>query len=35
MAETERLRAHAALRIFDDRADRLRQIAEFVVNRTA
>ncbi len=35
MAETERVRAHAALRIFDDRADRLRQIADFVVQRTA
>ncbi|MCU1292332.1 MAG: farnesyl-diphosphate synthase [Bryobacterales bacterium] len=33
MAETERLRAHAALRIFDDRADRLRQIADFIVHR--
>lgn len=35
MAETERLRAHAALRLFDDRADRLRQIADFIVHRKA
>ena len=35
MAESERLRAHAALRMFDDRADRLRQIADFIVQRTA
>lgn len=35
MAEMERQRAHAALRMFDDRADRLRQIADFIVNRTA
>ena len=35
MAEEERLAAHAALRIFDDRADRLRQIADFIVHRTA
>lgn len=35
MAEQERLLAHAALRIFDDRADRLRQIADFVVHRKA
>jgi geranylgeranyl diphosphate synthase type II len=33
MAEEERLAAHAALRIFDDRADRLRQIADFIVQR--
>lgn len=33
MAEDERLAAHAALRIFDDRADRLRQIADFIVKR--
>ena len=33
MAEDERLAAHAALRIFDDRADRLRQIADFIVQR--
>jgi geranylgeranyl diphosphate synthase type II len=35
MAEAERGRAHAALRMFDDRADRLRQIADFIVQRTA
>lgn len=35
MAEQERLAAHSALRDFDDRADRLRQIADFVVQRKA
>jgi geranylgeranyl diphosphate synthase type II len=35
MAEQERLKAHAALRTFDDRADRLRQIADFIVHRKA
>jgi geranylgeranyl diphosphate synthase, type II len=35
MAEHERLQAHAALRNLDDRADRLRQIADFIVQRTA
>jgi geranylgeranyl diphosphate synthase type II len=35
MAEQERLAAHAALRMFDDRADRLRQIADFIVQRKA
>ncbi len=35
MAEEERLAAHTALRIFDDRADRLRQIADFIVQRKA
>lgn len=35
MAEEERLASHVALRIFDDRADRLRQIADFIVRRTA
>ncbi len=35
MAEEERLAAHAALRMFDDRADRLRQIADFIVHRKA
>lgn len=35
MAEHERLAAHAALRMFDDRADRLRQIADFIVQRKA
>ena len=33
MAEEERLAAHTALRSFDDRADRLRQIADYIVNR--
>jgi geranylgeranyl diphosphate synthase type II len=33
MAEEERLAAHTALHAFDDRADRLRQIADFVVQR--
>ena len=33
MAEEERLEAHAALHSFDDRADRLRQIADFIVQR--
>jgi geranylgeranyl diphosphate synthase type II len=35
MAEEERLAAHLALRIFDDRAERLRQIADFIVRRKA
>jgi len=35
MAEEERLAAHTALRIFDDRADRLRQIADYIVRRKA
>ncbi len=35
MAEEERLSAHVALRVFDDRAERLRQIADFVVHRKA
>lgn len=33
MAENERLQAHLALRTFNDRAERLRQIADFVVQR--
>jgi geranylgeranyl diphosphate synthase, type II len=33
MAEEERCAADLALRIFDDRADRLRQIADFIVER--
>jgi geranylgeranyl diphosphate synthase type II len=33
MAEQERLQAHVALRMFGDRAERLRQIADFVVQR--
>jgi geranylgeranyl diphosphate synthase type II len=35
MAEEERLQSHVALRMFDDRAERLRQIADFVVQRKA
>ncbi len=35
MAEEERLAAHIALRTFDDRAERLRQIADFIVYRKA
>ncbi len=35
MAEEERLQSHVALRIFDDRAERLRQIADFIVQRKA
>ena len=35
MAEEERISAHAALAIFDDRAERLRQIADFIVERKA
>jgi geranylgeranyl diphosphate synthase type II len=35
MAEEERLAAHTALRFFDDRAERLRQIADFIVHRKA
>ncbi len=35
MAEEERLQAHVALRRFGDRAERLRQIADFVVQRKA
>ena len=35
MAEEERLASHVALRIFDDRAERLRQIADFIVQRKA
>lgn len=33
MAEEERLAAHVALHAFDDRADRLRHIADFIVQR--
>jgi geranylgeranyl diphosphate synthase type II len=33
MAEDERLAAHAALRMFGDRAERLRQLADFIVQR--
>jgi geranylgeranyl diphosphate synthase type II len=35
MAETERFAAHAALDIFDHRADRLRQLADLIVQRQA
>jgi geranylgeranyl diphosphate synthase type II len=35
MAEEERRAAHVALRIFDDRAGRLRQIADYIVHRRA
>ncbi len=35
MAEQERLAAHAALAIFGSRAERLRQIADFIVQRKA
>jgi geranylgeranyl diphosphate synthase type II len=35
MAEEERLAAHAALHSFDERAERLHQIADFIVQRKA
>lgn len=35
MAEEERLASHVALRMFDDRAERLRQLADFIVHRKA
>jgi hypothetical protein len=35
MAEEERLQAHLAIQTFGDRAERLRQIADFVVQRKA
>lgn len=35
MAEEERLAAHTALREFDDRADRLRELADLIVRRQA
>ena len=35
MAEQERLEAHLALKMFDDRAERLRQLADLIVRRTA
>jgi geranylgeranyl diphosphate synthase, type II len=35
MAEQERIAAHLALRAFDDRAQRLRELADFIVRRTA
>ena len=35
MAEQERIAAHLALRSFDDRAERLRELADYIVRRTA
>ncbi len=35
MAEEERLAAHVALRPFDERAERLRELADFIVHRRA
>jgi len=35
MAEQERMEAHLALRIFDDRAERLRELADYIVRRRA
>ena len=35
MAEQERISAHLALNLFDDRAERLRQIADLIVRRNA
>jgi geranylgeranyl diphosphate synthase type II len=35
MAEQERLAAHLALQIFDDRAERLRELADLIVRRNA
>jgi geranylgeranyl diphosphate synthase type II len=35
MAEQERLAAHLALNIFDDRAERLRELADLIVRRNA
>ncbi len=35
MAEEERLAAHLALRPFDERAERLRELADFIVRRKA
>jgi len=35
MAEQERLEAHLALKIFDDRAERLRELADLIVRRNA
>ncbi len=35
MAEQERLEAHLALKIFDDRAERLRELADLIVRRSA
>lgn len=35
MAEEERLAAHLALHVFEDRAARLKQLADLIVQRTA
>jgi hypothetical protein len=35
MAEQERIAAHLALRNFDNRADRLRELADLIVQRKA
>ncbi|HWZ30863.1 MAG TPA: farnesyl diphosphate synthase [Bryobacteraceae bacterium] len=35
MAEQERIQAHLALKDFDDRAERLREIADYIVRRNA
>jgi hypothetical protein len=35
MAEEERLKAHVALDQFDDRANRLRELADLIVRRSA
>jgi hypothetical protein len=35
MAEQERLAAHLALQIFDERAERLRELADLIVRRNA
>jgi geranylgeranyl diphosphate synthase type II len=35
MAEKERLSAHTALRAFDERAERLRELADLIVRRDA
>lgn len=35
MAERERMEAHVALNIFDDRAERLRELADLIVRRNA
>ena len=35
MAEEERIAAHTALQMFDDRAERLKQLADLVVRRNA
>ena len=35
MAEEERRKAHAALEAFDERAERLRELADLIVQRQA